>query len=387
MAYRLLSRCSSISLSALLTFSTSVALLTICGCSGGEKQEVAPQILEIGVAPVVKKDVARRFEFVGETVGSVDAEVRARVEGVITAIDFKEGTEVKEGQLLYSIDQAPFIANVGEAKAKVAEAQTRLTKAEVDLKRIRPLAEMNAVSKRDLDAAIAQEGVAKSSVDAAKAGLESAEIELSYTHINAPVSGVIGLSKAKVGEFVGKPPNPVVLNTVSQLDPIHVRFAVNEKEYLYFARLKQKEIDSGKEQPKRVLELFLADGTKHSEAGEVASIDRQVDASTGSMVIEAAFPNPHKLLRPGLFAKIKVAGDTISGALLIPKRAIRELQGQNQVYVVSGDNTIEQRTITLGAEEAELQVVEKGLAEGDRVAVEGLQRLRNGMKVVPKPVA
>ena len=200
-------------------------------------------------------------------------------------------------------------------------------------------------------------------------------------------TGVIGLNKAKVGEFVGKPPNPVILNTVSQLDPIHVRFAVNEKDYMYFARLQQKQIDAGGPQQKRKLELYLSDGSKHSALGEVASADRNVDAATGSLAIEAAFPNPNKLLRPGQFAKIKVAGDTSMGALLIPKRAIRDLQGKSQVYVVGNDNSVEQRTIVVGNEVADLQVVESGITEGERVAVDGLQRLRTGMKIVPKLVS
>jgi membrane fusion protein (multidrug efflux system) len=364
-----------------------VAAFIIGGCSDSTKDAAAPQALEVSVVQAVKKDVAKQFEFVGQTAGAVDAEIRARVEGVLTGVHFEEGKEVKEGQLLYSIDQSPFLAKVAEAKAKVAEAQTRLVKADIDLKRIRPLADMNAVSKKDLDAAIAQQGVAKSAVDSANASLDLVNIELGYTKITAPVSGVIGLSKGKVGEFVGKAPNPVVLNTVSQLDPIHVRFAVNEKDYMYFARLKQKAIEAGNGSEKRVLELYLADGLQYPGRGEVTSADRSVDASTGSMAVEAAFPNPDKLLRPGQFAKIKVAGDTASGALLIPKRAIRDLQGQSQVFVVGPDNVVEQRTIVVGNEVAELQVVESGIADGERVAVDGLQRLRSGMKILPKAVS
>lgn len=355
------------------------------GCGGGkeaEKVQTAPA-LDIAVATVTRQDVPVVSEFVGQTKGAVDAEVRARIEGIVQQIHFSEGTEVTEGQLLYSIDPAPFKAKVAESKGRLAEAATLLTKAESDLKRIRPLAEMNAVSKKDLDAAVAQDGAARGGVEAAKAAVESAEIELGYAQVAAPVRGLIGLSKAKVGEFVGKAPNPVVLNTVSQLDPIHVRFSVNEKEYLYFARLRAKE-GSALQPPKRVLDLILADGSKHSHTGEVTSSESQMDSTTGTLTVEAAFPNPDKILRPGQFAKIRATVETRTGVLVIPKRAIREVQGQSQVFVVNSDNSVEQKTVRVGPQVGDMQVIEEGLAENARVAVEGLQRLKTGTIVSPK---
>lgn len=367
-------------------FLLPTCVISYAGCGGGDKA-AAPTALEVSVADVVKQDVSRKFEFVGQTAGAVDAEVRARVDGVLTGLFFEEGKEVKEGQLIYTIDDAPFRASVAGAKAALAEAESRLVKAEADLKRIRPLAEMNAVSKKDLDTAIAQEGVARSGVEAAKAGLESAEIELSYTQIKAPASGIIGLTKAKKGELVGKPPNPIILNTVSNLDPILVRFAVNEKDYLYFARLKQKRIEKGDAPEVRVLELVLADGSVHPQHGAVSSVDSQIDPQTGSLKVEASFPNPNTLVRPGQFAKVKTSGETTAGALLIPKKAIRDLQGQSQVFVVKQDDSVEQRTVVTGLEVADLQVIESGLNEGERVAVDGLQRLKSGMKISPKKVS
>lgn len=360
-------------------------ILMAAGCGGNDKSaSQAPASFPVKVSKVSRGDVPVAAEFVGQTKGSVDAEIRARVEGVITGIHFEDGKEVTEGQLLYTIDSAPFEAKVAEAKAKLAEAQTRLAKAESDLKRIRPLADMKAVSERDLDAAVANEGAARGAVDGAAAGVEAVNIELGYCKITSPTKGIIGISKAKIGEFVGRSPNPVILNTVSNLDPIHVRFSVNEKEYLYFARLKQKALEAGAAAPQYTFELFLADGSQHPQRGAIASAEREIDPKTGTLAVEATFANPHKLIRPGQFAKIHTIADTLSGALLVPKRAIRELQGQYQVFVVKADNTVETRTVTVGAEASENRVVESGLLEGELVVVEGLQRLRAGVLVDPQ---
>jgi len=356
----------------------------ISSCSKEEATQETVKPIEIAVAKVAKRDVPINFEFVGQTKGAIDAPVRARVEGVLLSIEFQEGKEVKEGQLLYTIDPAPFNAKLAESQGKLAEATTRLAKAESDLKRMETLVKINAVSRRDYDTAVAQEGAAKGAVDAAKAVNEAAKIDLSYTKILAPTSGVIGLSAAKVGEFVGKPPNPVVLNTVSKLDPIHVRFAITEKEYLFFAKLKKSLEGKGQEPQKKVLTMQLADGSEFDQKGEVDSIDREIDAQTGSMAVEAAFPNPDKMVRPGQFARIKTVGDTIKDALLIQKTALRELQGQYQVFVVKSDNTVESRNVKVGSEVDNMQVIESGLADNEVVAIEGLQRLKSGMPILPK---
>jgi membrane fusion protein (multidrug efflux system) len=353
--------------------------LTLLSCS---KEQAAPPVATVAVkaAKVVRGTVPVIKEFVGQTKGAVDAEIRARVEGVVLGVHFEEGKNVTTGQLLYTIDPAPYDAKVAQAKGTLAEAETRLAKAESDLKRVRPLVKMKALSERDLDTAVAQEGAARGVVDAAKASLDSALIELSYCKILAPIDGIIGLSKAKVGEFVGRPPNPVVLNTVSQLDPIHVRFSITEQEYLYFSRLKQKELESGTDK-KRVLELVLADGSVHSEKGAISSVNREIDPTTGSLALEAAFPNTHKLIRPGQYGKVRSEVETINDALLIPKRAIREQQGQFQVFAIKEDKTVETRTLTVGAQSGDLQAISSGLKEGELIVVEGFQRLRSGAQV------
>jgi membrane fusion protein (multidrug efflux system) len=364
--------------------SAAVALvLGATGCGSKEKAPEAPQ-LEISVADIGKKDVVISSEFVGRTSGAIDADVRARVEGVLQEIYFKDGGEVTEGQLLYSIDDAPLLTMVAQAKGALAEALTRQTQADIDLKRIRPLAEINAVSKRELDGAIGRKGVADGAVDAAKAQVEAAEIQLSYAQIKAPTSGVIGISKFKIGELVGKGPTTSVLNTVSKIDPIHVKFPVSEGEYLYFSKLAEKQ---GPNREKQVLQLILADGSVHPELGELVSVDRSIDAQTGAISAEASFPNPTKRIRPGMFAKIKTIAETRKDVLVVPKRALKEIQGKYQVFVVGADGSVEVRNVEVGADAGDSRVVESGLSEHELVAVDGIQRLRNGMTVKSKTVS
>lgn len=358
-------------------------VLVVSGCGSKEKAPEAPQ-LEISVVDIGRKDVVLSSEFVGRTNGAIDADVRARVEGVLEEVHFQDGGEVTEGQLLYSVDDAPLITMVAQAKGSLAEALTRQTQADVDLKRIRPLAEINAVSKRELDGAIGRKGVADGAVDAAKAQVEAAEIQLGYAKIKAPTSGVIGISKFKIGELVGKAPNTSVLNTVSKIDPIHVKFPVSESEYLYFSKLAEKQ---GPNREKRVLQLILADGSVHPELGELVSIDRNIDAQTGAITAEASFPNPTKRLRPGMFAKIKTVAETRKDVLVVPKRALKEIQGKYQVFVIGADGTVQVRNVEVGSDAGDSRVVESGLNDHDLVAVDGIQRLRDGMTVKAKTVS
>lgn len=364
----------------------SAAVTVMAGVTGCGSKEKAPEVqqLEISVVDIGRKDVVLSSEFTGRTNGAIDADVRARVEGVLEEIHFQDGGEVTEGQLLYSIDDAPLITMVAQAKGALAEALTRQTQADVDLKRIRPLAEINAVSKRELDGAIGRKGVSDGAVDAAKAQVEAAEIQLGYAKVKAPTTGIIGISKFKVGELVGKSPNTAVLNTVSKIDPIHVKFPVSESEYLYFSRLAEKQ---GPNREKRVLQLILADGSVHPELGELVSIDRNIDAQTGAITAEASFPNPTKRIRPGMFAKIKTIAETRKDVLVVPKRALKDIQGKYQVFVVGADGAVQVRNVEVGADAGDSRVVESGLNEHELVAVDGIQRLRDGMTVKAKTVS
>jgi membrane fusion protein, multidrug efflux system len=341
-------------------------------------------LLQVRAVKVTKQDIPLVMEFVGRTEGSTDAEIRARVDGQITNLHFQEGKPVKKGDLLYEIDDAPYRAELAKAQAALADAQARYVRAEADLKRVRPLAEIDAVSKRDLDVAIAGEASMRQSVEAAKAGVESAEIKLSYTKITSPVDGVIGLSKAKVGEYVGAAPNPVILNTVSDLSQIVVRLTVTEKEYLYFARLEKQRIAEKKERPEpRKLELVLSDGSVYEHSGVVKSVDRNIDAASGALAVQAVFPNPDSLLKPGLFAKIRVVSEVLQGVVAVPQVALKELQGIAQLAVLDASGQVEIKNVKAGQASGSLRVIEQGLNDGEVIAIDNLMKLRSGMQVKP----
>ena len=360
------------------------AALVFGACDGSGPPEMPP--LEVRVARVEPRDVPLYLEMVGQTLGSVDIPIRARVDGVLEEIHFQEGRSVRQGQLLYVIDPRPYTSRVVEAQGHLAESRTRLAKAQSDLERIRPLAEMDAVSQQDLDGAVAQYDAARGGVQAAEAQVEQARIQLGYTRIEAPVDGLIGITKAKVGEYVGSSPNPVVLNVVSRTDPIRVRFSINEREYLRFSRdfaaTRRKAEETG--EPQTALELILADGTVHAHGGHVVSLDAAIDPATGTLTLEADFPNPDRLVLPGQFARVRGVIETRRAALAVPQRAVMETQGLFQLAVGGDDGTVEIRRVEMGPRVEGAWIVESGLEPGERIALDGLQRLRNGMKVVPR---
>jgi membrane fusion protein (multidrug efflux system) len=339
---------------------------------------------------VIKRDQPILVEFVGQTRGSVDIPIRARVQGFLESMDFLEGRNVEKDDLLYTIDALPFEAFVVEADGYVAEARTMLAKSKSDLARIRPLAEMKAVSQQDLDSAVAEYEAAIGSLQAANAKLDQANIQLSYTRIHSPIAGRIGISAAKVGEFVGAEPNPVVLNFVSQTDPIRVRFAINEREYLRWARefseLREDISDDGS-RDRPGLELILADGTVHDHRGHIVVYDAAIDPTTGTFTLEADFSNPSNIILAGQFARIRGVIEVREDALLVPQRAVSELQGNFRVFVIRDDGTTELRDVEPGPRVDNMWIMDSGLEAGDKVAVEGLLRLSNEMKVNPQLVS
>lgn len=368
----------------LLGLLASLAFVTACGPS---EPPVMP-LLEIAVAQVVQRDQPITMDMVGQTRGSSDIPIRARVEGVVTGMHFVEGRSVEEGQLLYTIDPEPFQQQVVEAEGSVAEAKTMLAKAKSDLDRIRPLAEMNAVSQSDLDGAVAQYEAALGSLQSARARVRQATIRLGYTRIHSPIAGRIGISEARVGEFVGVAPNPVVLNFVSQTDPIRVRFSIDERTYLSLARrLRELQEETGERTKMSAgLQLTLADGTVHPFPGRVVAADAAVNPKTGTFTFEADFANPEGIVLAGQFARVRAVAEVRKGALLVPSRSTSELQGNFRVYVVGDDGKVEMRAVELGAVIGSFRLVESGLAAGERVAVE-IMKLRPGMTVKPKLVA
>jgi membrane fusion protein (multidrug efflux system) len=373
-----------------------IAASVLVGCGSGESDPGQVPPLPVHVVDAVRRDVPLMIEMVGSTLGTQDVPIRARVEGFLETMNFEEGRFVKKGDLLYTIDAQPFQAKLVEAQSQLASAQTALAKAAADLNRIRPLAEMKAVSEQDLDAAVAQEAAARAGVRAAGAGVDLANIELSYTRMHAPIDGLIGLTKAKPGEFVGREPNPVVLNVLSDIDPIRVRFSIAEREYLILARTYlesmsddaqpsgfEREQQSGRSPRKNDLVLILADGSRHDELGAVIAAAQAIDVSTGTYTVEASFPNPTNLLLPGQFARVQAPYQTLTDVVVVPLKAVVELQGRFRVYAVNEANEVEMREVTLGPKKGTDIVIEAGLAGGESVIVEGLQKVRPGMRVNP----
>lgn len=332
------------------------------------------------VADVVQRDVPIKQEWVGQTLGASDVAVPARVQGNVLGMHYQEGGLVRKGQLLYTIDPATYMERVAAAEADLAKARTNLTRSEADLARIAPLAEMNAVSRRDLDAAVADRNAAVEGVQSAEAMLNVARINLGYTKVEAPISGIIGISKVRVGDYVSPMGATSALNTISDVDPIHVRFFLSEAEYLQYSRRHGDPTMRRADVPAS-LELILADGTLYAERGRAAKVDRSLDPTTGALAIEAAFPNPQRMLRPGQFAKIRAVVEERTGALLVPERAVQELQGRNHVFVLGNDDTVQLRAVRMGPRVENLWLVEEGLRAGERVVAEGAQKIRSGMKV------
>ncbi len=357
----------------------SLALLPITGCQ--EQKAAAPAAPTVEVAEVVQKDVPIIREWVGTTDGLVNAKINAQVQGYLIRQNYQEGSVVKKGQVLFEIDPRPFQAALEQAKGQLAIAEGQLYTAKANLEKIRPLAQVNAVSKKDLDDAIGREASSRAAVQAAKAAVQKAQIDLSFTRITSPIDGIAGIAKAQLGDLVGSTGGPE-LTTVSTVDPIKVYVPISEQEYMHYTRAAEGKEKSDREGPS--LELVLADGRVFPHKGRVSFADRQVDERTGTIKVATLFPNPGNLLRPGQFAKVRALLETQQGALLVPQRAVKELQGRFQVAVVGPDHKVDLRWVKVGERAGSLWVVEEGLKPGERVIVEGLQKVRAGMAVTPK---
>lgn len=358
------------------------ALLLLCiSCSQEEKAESVPP--DIPVFQTTGQEVPIYMEFVGQVYGFKDIAIRARVEGFLEGIHFDEGSRLNKGALLYTLESQPFEAEVAEKMSMVAEAKTALAKAVSDLNRIRPLAEQNAVSQSDLDSAVALHEAAIASVEAAEANLRAANIQLSYTKISSPISGIIGKTKAKVGDFVGRSPNPVILNTVSQIDTVLVEFFITESQYLNLTRYLATQQPAADTQEEANLELILADGSLYEHKGRVEFIDRGIDPTTGAILLQASFPNPEELLRPGLFARVKALVEVVKQGIIIPQRSVMELQGMYSVYLIDDTNKVDKRSVKVGPKIKDFWLIMEGLQSGDKVVYEGLQKVKEGITVNP----
>ena len=361
----------------------SIVFITACN----KNKQGTIELPKIPVVHAVQRDMPIYSEFVGQIYGVKDIPIRARVEGFLTSINFQEGSIVKKGQLLYTIDPQKEEARYNAKMSEVTAAQTTLQKAKADLDRIEPLAKANAVSKRDLDAARAAYEVALANLKSAKSNLRSSKIDLSYTKIYSPINGIIGRTNAREGEFVGREPNPVILNTVSKIDPVLVKFYLTETEFLKFSkdfiRKYSKKNNNDEKQQDVIVQLKLSDGEIYNHYGKIDFIDRNINTSTGSIMIQASFPNPERLLRPGMYCKVIVETDIKKNAIVVPLRCVTEMQGEFSVFVVNDSNKVESRRIKISNKIGDLGIVSDGIKPGERIVIDALQKVRPGMKVMP----
>lgn len=342
-----------------------------------QKQDVVIPPIQVNVVTAIQNDVPLFEEFVAQVYGKSDVDIRARVEGWVTSVNFKEGSVIKKGDLLYTIDDIEYKNNLDKQASEVTRAQTELTRAESELSRVRPLTELNALSQKDLENAVAQYEGAKAHVAAMRSTLDNAKVELGYTRVTAPFEGIIGISNVRVGDYVSRAGGTSVLTTISSVDGVRVRFQISEREYLRIAQLSKEELASARKN----VELILADGTIYSEKGEVDFANREIDPKTGTLTIEASFPNPTGLLRPGLFVKTRVLLNTATAAVLIPQRAVFQLQNLNQVFIVTDSSTLKATTIETGQKVGDAWIIKNGLKAGDRVAIVGSAGLTANAKI------
>jgi membrane fusion protein (multidrug efflux system) len=359
---------------------TSLVLASLlASLTGCKKEAPPPPPVEVKAAPVLQRDVPIFVEAIGQTRGSTEIEVRARVEGFLQTVDFKEGTPVKKGDLLYTIDPRPFEAALAQSKGTLAEAEAQLARATQDVVRYEPLVAKNAIPRQQYETAVVVKRAAEAAVEAAKASMQRAEIDLGYTKVTAPEDGLVGKTEVYPGTLVGRGQS-TLLTHISQVATIHVRFTIPERDYLYYAR-RREEKGTAAEPPKLPFEMVLADGSVHPHKGQLVFVDRNVDAATGTILMEAAFPNPGSIVRPGQYARVRAAVDLKQGAILVPQRAVSELQGIYNVAVVGGEDAIEIRMVKPAQRIGTLWVIDEGLKAGDRIVVEGLQKVRQGLKV------
>jgi membrane fusion protein, multidrug efflux system len=339
---------------------------------------------EVLVTEVVQKEVPMIRQWVGTLNGSENADVRARTTGYLQKRAYQEGGYVKQGDLLFEIDPRPFVAALDQAKSQLQEAQATLLGVELDAKRAKELFQGKVISEQEYTNKTQDYQTRLAAVAAAQAAMESAQLNLDYTKVVSPLDGIAGQAQAQIGDLVGTGSN-TVLTTVSQLDPIRCYFPISEQSYWEFAdALKKAMAVPEAERPEKV-ELILPDGSVYSHKGKFAFVDRQVDPKTGTIQIAVSFPNPELTLRPGQYATARAEIGTISNALLIPQQAVSQLQGGNQVAVVSPDGKAEIRAIKVGPTFGQMIVVTDGLKAGEKVIVEGFQKVRQGTQVLAKP--
>src|SRR3989454_7635879 len=353
------------------------SLLFLGGCSGG-KAASAPPPPVVEVATVVQQDTPIYSEWVAILDGYVNAQIQPHVSGYIIRQNYKEGSVVRKGDVLFQIDPRPFKAALDQAKGQLAQAEAQLGKARLDVQRDTPLAQARAIAQSQLDTEIQAKLGTQALVQAAKANVEQAQLNLEWTQVTSLINGIAGIAQVQIGNLVGP---SSVLTSVSQVDPIKAYFTVSEQEFTDFHRRFPTQ-ESVEEQRRRMpLQLLLADGTVYEHPGTIYFADREVNPATGAIRIAGVFANPNNLLRPGGYGRVRASAKTQSGALLVPQRAVMELQGSHQVAVVGSDNKVSIRPVTVGERVGRLWIVTEGLKPGERVVVEGVMKVRDGVAV------
>src|SRR5579862_1582230 len=350
------------------------AVLSALGC-GNTNPATAVTTSEVEVASVLQEDVPIFSEWVATLDGYVNAQIQPQVTGYIIRQTYKEGSLVRKGQILFQIDPRPFQAVLDQANAQLAQTQAQLGKTEMDVGRDTPLAKERAIAQSQLDNDIQANRAAKAAVKAAEAQVEQAQLNLEFTEVKSLVDGMAGIAQVQIGNLV----NPAtVLTSVSQINPIKAYFSISEQEYIHFADRINTEAQEDTPSNGPPFELILADGSVYPYKGMGLLANRQVDLSTGSLQIVCSFPNPRNFLRPGQFGRLRAAPEIRRGALLVPQKAVSELQGSYQVAVVGADNKVSIRAVKTGDRVGPMWIVEGGVKPGEQVVVEGLQKFQNG---------
>jgi membrane fusion protein (multidrug efflux system) len=359
-------------------FSLALVLGLAAGCA---RTAPPPPPTEVLVTPVVQRDVPILSEWIGTLDGSVNAAIRPKVEGYLRRQLYKEGQYVHAGDLLFEVDPRQSRAALEQANGALGQAEAQLAKATRDVERFTPLAAERAVSQQELDDALSAQRNARSAVASARAVVDQASLNLGWTKVTSPIEGIVGIAKAQVGDLVN---TQTVMTTVSTVDPIRVIYGISEREYMRFAEsINRANYATTRRGP--LLDLVLDDGSVFPHKGQAVLVDREVDTRTGTMTIKGFFPNPHHILRPGQYAKVRAALDTKTGALLVPQKAVTELQGGFRVVVVGADGKADVRAVEPGERVGSLWIIDKGLKAGENVVVAGLQFVRPGTMVKARP--
>jgi len=366
-----------------LLLATGLAI-SLIGCQK-KPQAAKPLPPPVEVAPVTQADVPIYHEWIGVLDGLVNAQIRAQVTGYLVNQNYREGDPIKKGDLLFEIDPRPFKAALDQARGLLAQAEAKLGKTELDVKRYGPLVKTKAISQEEYDDAVQANLAAKAAVVSATAQVEQAQLNLEFTRITSPIDGIASIARAQLGDLVG--PATGELTTVSTVSPIKAYYSVTEQAYINFTKLFTTESDRYDRLRQLEIELILTDGSVYPHKGRIYAADRQIGLTTGALRLEALFPNPDYVLRPGEFARVRVKFDLKHDSLLVPQRAVSELQGSYQVAVVGADNSIHIQPVRVGDRSGSLWIIEEGLQPNQLVVVEGIQKVREGMTVAVTKLA